>query len=222
MLVVECGFGGADRLDKLGAGAGGTADDAPLGMAPVRRHLAAAGSRVIFGAHRLQKHFERRDAEHQAKGAVAVVREDPVDAGTKKQPHCGRYGFMAGAGDLEKDLVLTLQLDFTVVQAAGEKHRAVKSNEGIAVEAAKFDCAELCHFDASLYCHSGALVLKWGLIGPGKVNYTENSSGFANSGHTSSLGVCRSQPGWNPSGGHLFQGIELFYYIGKFRFVFAD
>ncbi len=71
---------------------------------------------------------------------------------------------MAGAGDLEEDLVLALQLDFAVIQAAGEKHRAVKTNEGVAVEPAKFDCVQLCHFDASLHRHSVALVLRWTLV----------------------------------------------------------
>ena len=127
----------------------------------MRRHLPAAGGGVIFGADRLEQHLQRRDAEHQAEGAVPVIRVNPIDAGTKKQPHCGRDGFVAGAGDLEVDLVLTLQLDFAVIQAAGEKHRAVETNEGVAVEAAKFDGVQLCHFDASLHCHSVALVLKW-------------------------------------------------------------
>ena len=77
MLVVKGGFRSADRLHELRAGAGRTADDVPLVVAPVRRHLAAAGSGIILGADGLQQHLERRDAEHQAEGAVAVIRDKP-------------------------------------------------------------------------------------------------------------------------------------------------
>ena len=82
---------------------------------------------------------------------------------------------MAGAGDLKVDLVLALELDFAVIQAAGEKHRAVKTNERVAVEAAKFLTGiQLCHFDASLHCHSVCPRLEVGSMRPRKLNYTEN------------------------------------------------
>ena len=58
-------------------------------MAPVRGHLAAAGAGIVLGADCLQEHFERRDAEHQAERAVAIVGIDPIGAGTKNKPHCG-------------------------------------------------------------------------------------------------------------------------------------
>ena len=97
-------------------------------MTPVRRHLAAAGGGVIFGADSLKQHLERRDAQQQAKRAVPVVGIDPVDARAQKKPHSSGYGFMAGAGNLEVNLVLALELDFAVVQAAREKHRAVEAD----------------------------------------------------------------------------------------------
>jgi len=77
-------------------------------MAPVRRHLASAGSRIVCSADGLQQSFQRRDAEHQAQGAVAIVRVGPVNTGTKKQAHCGSDGFVAGAGNLEVDYVWRL------------------------------------------------------------------------------------------------------------------
>ena len=45
---------------------------------------------------------------------------------------------MPCAAHLEEDLVLPLELDFAVVQAAREKHRAVDANQRIAVEALVF------------------------------------------------------------------------------------
>ena len=109
----------------------------------MRGHLAAAGCGICCGANGLHQHFDRGDAEHQAKCAVAVIRKNPVGAGTKKQAHCGRDGFVAGAGDLEVDLVLALELDFAVVEAAREKHRAVQADERITVEAVIFANVEL-------------------------------------------------------------------------------
>src|SRR5439155_22135463 len=44
-------------------------------------------------------------------------------------------GFVARAGDLEVDFILALELNFAVVQAAGEKHRAVQADESFRVEA---------------------------------------------------------------------------------------
>src|SRR5579872_2356769 len=147
-------------------------------MAPVRGHLATAGCGIRGGADRLHQHFDGRDAKRQAKCAIAVIREHPVGAGTKKQPHCGRYGFVAGAGDLEVDLVLPLELDFAVIEAAGKEHRPVKTDERVTVEAvvfANFELGvELGHFDASLHCHWVVCPrLEVGSVSPRKLNYTE-------------------------------------------------
>src|ERR1700732_902062 len=112
-------------------------------MAPVRRHLAATRGGIIFGADGLQESFKGCDSEHQAERAVAIVRVEPVDTGSKKKPHGSGDGFVAGAGNLEVNFVLALELNFAVVEAAGEKHRAVEVDEGFAVEAAKLAGVEL-------------------------------------------------------------------------------
>ncbi len=75
-------------------------------MAPVGRHLPAAGAGIVFRADGLEQGFERCDAEHQAERAVAIVRVNPVNAGTKKQAGCGSDRFVAGAGDLEINFIL--------------------------------------------------------------------------------------------------------------------
>ena len=49
-------FRAADRLDELGARGRRGRDNVFLGIAPVRRHLAAAGGRIFGGARRLQQH----------------------------------------------------------------------------------------------------------------------------------------------------------------------
>ena len=134
-LVIERSFRGAHRLHELRSGAGRLADDIPLAVAPVRRHLAAAGAWIVFGADGLQQHVERSYAEHQAESAIAIIGVKPIDSGTKKQAGRGSNRFMAGAGDLKENFVLALELDFAVVQPAGEKHRAVQADERVAVEA---------------------------------------------------------------------------------------
>ena len=52
----------AGRLHKLCAGARTLAHDVELRMAPVARHLPAAGARIVFCANGLQKHLQRRHA----------------------------------------------------------------------------------------------------------------------------------------------------------------
>jgi hypothetical protein len=116
----------------------------------MRGHLAAAGAGIVLGADRLQEHIERRDAEHQAEGAVAIVGIEPIGAGTKKKPHCGSDRFVASAGDLKENLVLALELDFAVVQPAGKIHGAINADEGVAVEAVQLGSVKLGKFDARL------------------------------------------------------------------------
>src|SRR3989454_5314036 len=120
----------------------------------MRRHLPAAGRGVVLCAYCLQKHVERRDAQQQTKCAVAVVREDPVHAGAKKQPHRGRNGLMAGAANLEKDFVLAFELNLPVVQPARKIHRAVEPDERVSVESVVILAVKLDRLDARLYGHS--------------------------------------------------------------------
>src|SRR5258708_7770683 len=135
VLIIERGFGGTRGLYELRSGAGRLTDDIPLGMAPVRRHLASAGSWVVCGADGLQKSFQRRDPQHQAQRAVAIVRVGPVNAGTKKQAHGGGDGFVAGAGNLEVNFILALELNLTVVETPRKKHGAINADQRFAVEA---------------------------------------------------------------------------------------
>ena len=97
-----------------------------FGVAPVRRHLAAAGGGIVLGADRGEQHLERGDAELQAQRAIAVVGIEPVVAGAQRQAGGGEHRFVAGAADLEKDLALVFELDFLVVQLARQQHAAVR------------------------------------------------------------------------------------------------
>ncbi len=95
----------------------------------MRRHLAPAGIRIVLGPHRLKKHFQRRDAQRQAKRAVTIVGIHPVVPGTQNQPRGGQYAFMPRAADLEKSLVLAFQLDFAVIDPPRKKHGAVNTKK---------------------------------------------------------------------------------------------
>ena len=136
----------------------------------MRGHLPSARGRVILRAYGLQQHFQRRDTHHQAKRAVAVIRIQPIDSGTQKQPHGGGHAFMAGAGDLEVNFVLALKLNLAIVKPAREEHGAVQLDQRVAIEATKLGCIQLGHFDARLYRHSECLaVLEWRSYTRGKL-----------------------------------------------------
>src|SRR5450432_233763 len=119
-------------------------------MAPVGRHLTAAGRVIVFGADGLKKRLEGGDAEHEAEGAVAVIRINPIDAGTQEQPDGGGDALVTCAGNLEIDLILTLELDFAIVQSAGSEHDSVQTDQGLAVQTVKFGDVQLGGLDASL------------------------------------------------------------------------
>jgi len=97
--------------------------------------LASAGSRIVCGTDGLQQSLQRRDAEHQAQGAVAIVRIGPVDAGTKEQTHGGGNRFVTGAGNLEVNFILALELNLAVVKTPREKHGAIDADQRFAVQA---------------------------------------------------------------------------------------
>ena len=84
------------------------------------RHLPAAAGRVAGRAHGLQQLLLYRLAKSKTQGTVTVIGIEPVVAGF--QSHAGGYQkrFMAGARDLEEDLLLALEQHFTIVGAAGE------------------------------------------------------------------------------------------------------
>ncbi len=115
-FVVQRGFRGAHGLQKLRARARGLADDIQLGLAPMRRHLSAAGAGVVLRTNRCQERFQRRYAEHEAKRAVAIIRINPIDSRAQKEAHRGTNRFVPGAGNLEVDFVLAFELNLTVVE----------------------------------------------------------------------------------------------------------
>ena len=107
-------------------------------IAPVRRHLAAAGSGIVFRAHRLQQHVVGSDAEHEHQRAVAVIREEPIVTWFQHQTRRHLDGFVARAADLKEDLILALELNLAIVQTPREKHGAIDADQRVAVEALVF------------------------------------------------------------------------------------
>ena len=97
----------------------------------MRRHLAAAGCRIGFRAHPLQKHFVGSDAEHEHQGAIAIVREEPIVGGLQNQTRGREDGFVACAADLKEQSVLALELDLAIVETAREKHRAIDPDRAL-------------------------------------------------------------------------------------------
>ena len=96
---------------------------------PMRRHLPAAAGRVSRRAHGLQQLLLHRLAQRQAQGTVAIVGIEPVVAGLQSHACGNQQGLMAGAGDLEKDLLLPLEQNFTIVGAARQIHQPVHPDQ---------------------------------------------------------------------------------------------
>ncbi len=145
------GLGAANCVQQLRGGGGRCADDVQRTAAPVRRHLAAAAGRIGGRAHSLQEHFVRGDAQRQAERAVAIVRKEPVVAGTHGQSRAHSQRLVARAGDLEVGFLLALEQDFAVVHAAREHHQPVDLDQLPRAEAAGacrhgLASAGNCHF----------------------------------------------------------------------------
>jgi len=116
-------------LEELRAGRAGGADDVEILVAPVRRHLTAAGVGVVGRAGGGEELLSRGHAEAEAEGPVAVIEVEPVVGRAEDLGGGGQHALVAGAGDLEKDAVLTLELDLLVVDPAGQQHRLVNVEE---------------------------------------------------------------------------------------------
>ena len=101
------------------------ADDVQLLVTPVRRHLPATGVGVVGGAHGGEQHLRRRHAERQAQRAVAVVGIEPVVRWPQRFARRNEHGFVARPRNLEKDLVLPLELDLLVVEAPRQEDQPV-------------------------------------------------------------------------------------------------
>ena len=132
---VDAGLGAADCLQNLRAGGRGLRDDVQPVVGPVRRHLSAAGTRIVGGAHGLQQHFVGGGAQGEDEGAVPIIRIEPVVSGLEAEAGSYADGLVAGAGDLEKDLLLAFEQDFAVVDTAGRVHRPIRINELLAGQA---------------------------------------------------------------------------------------
>ncbi len=122
-------FGGANRVQALRAGRARLRDDVEALVAPVRRHLPAAGGRIVLRGDARQQHLERRHAERQAERPVAIVRIEPVVGGLEHHAGGGQDRFVSGAADLEEDEALVLELNFLVVQLPRQHHRAVRAQQ---------------------------------------------------------------------------------------------
>ncbi len=88
------------------------------------RHLAASGTGIARGSNSLEQHVFRRHPKSERQTAIAVIRKDPVVPGPGDES-CGDLNrLVACRTDLEEDLVLPLEQDFAVVQAARKIHEA--------------------------------------------------------------------------------------------------
>ena len=134
LLVEERGFRAADGLQALRAGRARLRDDVELLVAPVRRHLPAARGRVVLRPDRGEQHFVGGHADRQAERAVAIVGIEPVVGGLELHARGDEHGLVAGAADLKEDQALVLELDFLVVDPAGQDHRPIGSEQVLAAE----------------------------------------------------------------------------------------
>src|SRR4029078_11291337 len=98
-------------------------------------HLPATGVRIGGGADGREQHLLASHAELQAERAVAVIEVEPVVRRPQDKARGRHDRFMPSARDLEKDLVLALELDLLVVEPPRQEHGAVRTDELIAREA---------------------------------------------------------------------------------------
>ena len=81
----------------------------------MRRHLPPTRAGIVSSAHRLQKHVVGRNTQPEAKRAIAIIRIKPVVTRFEREGGGDSDSLMAGARDLEKNFLLTLQHDLPVV-----------------------------------------------------------------------------------------------------------
>ena len=105
-LEIERGFGHADGMRVLHSRRGRSRQNIQTRNAPMRRHLAPAGIGIVLGSHGLKEHFQRRNAQRQAKRAITIVGIHPIVAGTNDQSCGGQNTLVPRAADLEKSFVL--------------------------------------------------------------------------------------------------------------------
>src|SRR6266568_1451804 len=122
---VTRGLGAAYGLQELSSSGRRGGENVVLTAAPVGWHLAATGSRIVGSTDGLHELSLRSDTEGEAKSAVAIVREKPVVGRAQMSGGSNEKSFVAGTGDLEKDLLLALEHDFPVVNAPRQVHEPV-------------------------------------------------------------------------------------------------
>src|SRR5882762_5378527 len=103
-------------------------------MSPVRRHLPPMRVWIGFGADALQEHLQRRHPQLEAQRSIAIVGIEPVIARLQTHARGHKDRFVAGAADLKEDPVLTLHLDFFVIEPARLIHRAKNLEHLLAAE----------------------------------------------------------------------------------------
>ena len=115
-------------METLRTGGRGRRHKSKLAAGPVRGHLAAAAAGVVCadGLHEL---CGDGLAEGECEGAVAVIGEEPIVAGTHGHAGSDEERLMPGAGDLEEDLLLLFEEEFSVVHLSRGVHQPVEADE---------------------------------------------------------------------------------------------
>ena len=119
---VAGGLGAAHGRKALTTGCTGLGHDVECRVPPVGRHLATARGGIVGRPHRLQHDLVGRHAESEHERLIAVVGEEPVEAGSERSSQAQQDRLVAGAGDLEEHVALLLEGDLTVVERTGEAH----------------------------------------------------------------------------------------------------
>ena len=101
-------------------------------MAPVGGHLPAARAGIVRRADGLQQHVIGGDTQGQTQRAVAIVGEEPVVAGLQGKSRSHADGFMPGAGNLEENLLLTLEQDLAIIHPPRGVHVAIGFDQLVA------------------------------------------------------------------------------------------
>ncbi len=101
----------------------------------MRGHLPATGAGIVSRAHGVQEHFVRSGTQRETERAVPIVRIEPVVTRLQGKSRGHAHRFMPRAGDLEEDLLLTLEHDLPIVDAPGGEHDAISFNQLLGGEA---------------------------------------------------------------------------------------
>src|SRR2546423_10970677 len=98
-------------------------------MPPLARHLSSAGGRIDGSTNRLIQHLGWCNAELETQRAIAIVGIEPVVGRFEDHSGSGENCLVPCSGNLEENLVLTLELDFLVVEPPRQEHVPVSGNQ---------------------------------------------------------------------------------------------